>query len=320
MWKFYYETSRLCCPENGGEGGAGGGAGGDNGAGGNGGASGGQDNGGSSGGNGGGTPAISWLPNATPEEIAFAQSKGWDKAANPPAEDILRSYHNLQKLFGADKAGNTVVLPAADADAKTLDAFYNKLGRPETADKYTAETFKGMDDNLNKSLREKAHALGISDKQLKGLQEWNNQAEVDMSKRIEEDARIESASQATKLKTEWGAAFDANLQVAQEATKKMGWTKDQVDAMQIALGYDGVMKLAYDIGKKAGEGTFVNGDNGGRSGTGSDAMTPEQAKKELEKLMGDDEFKKAWMDKNHPKHQWAMDKKSQLTRWSMGQK
>ena len=262
---------------------------------------------------------IPWLAGASNDEVAFVQSKGWDKEAAPPVDQIVRSYHNLQKLFGADKAGNTVVLPGEGADETATNAFYNKLGRPETVDKYSAGDFDGMSQEMSKGLKETAHKLGLTEKQLAGLHEWNKTATAGFMEQTTQEAQIEFAAQESALKKEWGAAYDQNLQHAKEATTKLGWTKEQVDAMQIGIGYDGVMKLAAQIGKSVGESTFVNTD-GGRSSGNSNVMTPEQARSELNKLTNDKEFQKAWMDKLHPKHQEMINRKSQLSAWAVGAK
>ena len=258
---------------------------------------------------------IPWLPNATSEEVAFAQSKGWDKEPNAPAAQVFRSYHNLQKVFGADKAQNTVMLPGENADEPTVNAFYNKLGRPETPDKYTAQKFDGMDDAMSKGFVEQAHKLGITEKQLAGLHKWNEQAGAQISEKIKTDGQIEYAQQESKLKTEWGAAYDQNLQVAKEAAAKLGWTQEQIVAMQASLGYDGVMKLAHTMGKAVGESTFVNND-AGRGANRDNIMSPDQAKSELKKLQSDKEFQDAWLNKNHPKHEEMVKKKSQLSAWA----
>lgn len=257
---------------------------------------------------------VAWYPNATAEDVAYLQSKGWDKAEKP-AEAILTSYKNLEKLFGADKAGNTVILPGAEADKAALDAFYNKLGRPEAPDKYTAEAFAGLDEEGNKSLRAAAHAAGITDKQLAAMQKFNNESEEAFKNQLVQNATIEFEAQKTALVKEWGAAHDQNIQLAKEGVAKLGWTKDQIDAMQIGLGYDGVMKLALQIGKAVGEGTFVTNDGNRASGGNPNALSPAQATAELKRLSNDKEFTTALMDKNHPKHKEMMDRKAQLSAW-----
>lgn len=269
-----------------------------------------------------GTAGIPWLNNASAEEVAFAQSKGWDKEAVAPTDQIFRSYHNLQKLFGADKAGNTVVIPGENADQATLDTFYNRLGRPEKPDGYVekVKAFSGLNDEQYKGLRETAHALGLTAKQLEGLSKWNDELGASIQKQLETDAQMEFARQESALKQEWGAAYDQNLQAGRVAVSQLGISKEEVDALQVSLGFDGVMKLMAKIGGSLGEGSFVTGDKGRAGGAQSNVMTPEQAKGELDRLMNDKEFKEAWMDKMHPRHKEMIDRKSQLSKWAAGEK
>lgn len=268
----------------------------------------------------GGTPKLAWLPNATTEEIAFAQSKGWDKGELPPADAVFRSYHNLQKTFGADKAGNTVVLPGEKADEATMNTFYNKLGRPEKVEAYSVKEIAGLNADQSKDFLAAAHKAGFTDKQVAVIKEWNDAQSTKVNAELETNVKVEFAKQEATLKQDWGAKFDENIGAAKVAAAKLGLTTDQVNAMQIALGYDGVMKLIAQIGTGLGEGTFVTGDKGRAGGEHNNIMTPEQAKTELNKLATDQDFQKAWLDKMHPRHKEMIDRKSQLSRWAAGQK
>jgi hypothetical protein len=266
-----------------------------------------------------GTAGIPWLANASTEEIAFAQSKGWDKETTAPADQIFKSYHNLQKLFGADKAGNTVILPGENADQATLDQFYNRVGRPEKVEGYKTEAFNGLNETQDKSLRELAHKVGLTDKQLGALKEWNDGVATQVQQELNSAAQVEFVKQEAALKQEWGAAFDKKLGDAKIATAKLGLNADQIGAMQAALGYDGVMKLIAQIGEGLGEGKFVTNDTGRGGSQTKNIMTPEQAKTELNRLTTDKEFNEAWLNAQHPRHKEMVEKKSQLTRWSNGQ-
>lgn len=304
----------------GGEGGDNGGATPPAGDGGSSGGTGGEGGGGSSGdgGAGSGKPQLPWLPNASDDEVAFAQSKGWDKGDLAPVDQVFRSYHNLQKLFGADKAGSTVMVPGEGADQATKDAFYNKIGRPESPDGYEAKEFAGLNESQEKDLKEFAHKNGLTEKQLSAFKEWNDQQAETYKQELETDVKVEFAKQEASLKQEWGAAYEQKMAEAKVAAAKLNLDTNQVNAMQMALGYDGVMKLIAQLGTGMGESTFVNGD-GGRSGGNSNVMTPEAARAELNRLGDNKDFMEAWQDKMHPKHKEMVERKSQLSRWASGQ-
>lgn len=270
--------------------------------------------------NGGtGVPAASvapaWLPGADADTMNYIQAKGWKEPS-----DVLNSYRNGEKLWGAFQAGNAVMLPGENADQKTRDAFFTKLGRPESVDKYSAKgkDFVGMDVTDADGLLALAHSEGFTDKQVAALQKWNNTTGESMGKKLEAAATLEVDQQKAKLKGEWGAAHDQNMQTAQEAAKKLGWSKEQISAMQLALGYDGVMKLAHQLGTQVGESKFIEGEGGRSAGASGGKMTPAQAKLELQRLTSDQAFQKEWMDKMHPNHAAAVARKSQLSAWSIG--
>lgn len=310
---FMTETSRFCFEENqGGEGGAsGGGATGNNGAG---------AGGANAGAQGGGAPTVAFLPNATPEDVAYVQSKGWDKSQNPAA-DILQSYRNLEKLNGAVAGGKAIIPPDDNADQAAKDAFFNKLGRPEKVEGYEIkEPFKGMDETLGQGLTKLAHDIGLTKTQLQAVHKWNNEATDNIAKKFEDDYKIENAQQVEKLGKEWGAAYDQNLQVATEAAKAFGITPEQITQLQTIMGYDGVMRFMHNIGKGLGEGSFVTGgSSGGGRGGADNVMTPAQAQAELSRLGTDTAFTKAWMNKDDVGHAAAVAKKSQLSKWAYPQ-
>ncbi len=81
--------------------------------------------------------APDWIKDWAPEDIGIVEKKAWKSP-----QDLFKSYRELEKTLGQDK----VVLPKDGADAKEWDAVYNKLGRPDTPDKYTAP--QGADEGM----------------------------------------------------------------------------------------------------------------------------------------------------------------------------
>ena len=51
-------------------------------------------------------------------------------------DSVIESYVNLEKLFGADKAGRTIVIPKDENDQEGLKAFRAKIGVPEAPEAY----------------------------------------------------------------------------------------------------------------------------------------------------------------------------------------
>lgn len=270
-----------------------------------------------------GVPAApAWFPDATTDDLAHISNRGWDKAENP-AKAVYQSYRNLEKLTGAIKTDTAVIIPSEGADQKTIDQFQIRLGRPETIEKYgvKAKEFTGMPEETSQSLIKVGFDNGFTDKQMAAIQKWNNDSGATFVKQLEDNAKVQLATQQAALKTEWGAAHDQNLKSAQEAAAKLGWTKPQIDAMQVGLGFDGVMKFALKMGAAVGEGKFISDTaSGARQGAQEGVMTPEQANKALTALSSDKEFMKAWSNKAHPGHGEAVAKKAQLSAWAVAGK
>lgn len=104
---------------------------------------------------------------------------------------LAKSWVSAQKMIGADK----VVIPGKDASEEEMAAFYAKIGRPESADKYEYKLPEGvqMDDNLAKSFKEVAYRAGLTARQAQALVEWDAQQKL-------ENARGYQTKQETALK------------------------------------------------------------------------------------------------------------------------
>lgn len=228
------------------------------------------------------TPEVAWLPGADEVTVGYLKNKGW----TDPGQ-VLDGYKNLEKLLGADRAGRTVVLPKEDASPDDLNAFYSKLGRPATADDYKIGVPDGGDAEYAKAAAAKFHELGLSAKQAAALVEWNNSQVANLKTSTETAAQTRFADEDRALKSEWGNAFTQNLNQAQAAARGLGIEAAQIDALSSALGHKATMELFQKIGSRMSEADFVSGSKTEKFGN---AMTPGQAKAEIQTLRADKEF------------------------------
>lgn len=226
---------------------------------------------------------VDWLPNADEATTGYLQNKGWKS----PTE-LLSSYQNLEKLFGADKAGNTVVLPKENSTPEELANFYNKLGRPSDAAGYKIPVpEKGGDPEFAKVAAGKFHELGLSKAQGEKLAEWyNGMAASSLAARETQTAQTFQSDEAA-LRVGWGAAYDQNKVAAQNAVAALGLDAGTIDKLQGSLGHKGTMELLAKIGAKSTEGSFVTGDTSNGFGN---VQTPAQAKDNIKALMADKDF------------------------------
>lgn len=231
---------------------------------------------------------VAWLPGADDLTVGYVQNKGWDNPAK-----AVESYRNLEKLFGADKAGNTVVLPKPDAQPAELDAFYARLGRPAAPDGYKIPVPEGMDPAFAKTAAQWFFENGVPAKAAEGIAtKWNEfakqQAELADQARV---AKFESDDAA--LHKKWGAAFDQNLGQVKAFYQAAGLNETVVDALQDAMGHLGAMEFLHGLAQKIGEPDFISGQT---PGSFNGAMTPEQAKAQLETLRADREWTKKYLN------------------------
>lgn len=226
--------------------------------------------------------AIDWAKGADEVTAGYIQNKGWD---NPMK--VVDSYRNLEKLLGADKANNAVVIPKHDADPKEWGAVFDKLGRPSAPDGYKVPLPEGGDKAVHEASLAKFHELGLTKNQGEQLANWYNGLVGENMKAMEAQRAAAFQQEDAAVRQEWGAAFTQNLAQAQAAARGLGLDATTIDKLSDALGHKATMNLLHKIGSRMGEDTFVTGT--GDTAFGS-AMTPAQAKSQIQSLMGDKDF------------------------------
>jgi hypothetical protein len=247
-------------------------------------------------------------PTTTGQLGELVKAKGWKGPA-----DALLSYQNLEKVFGADKAGRTILAPKSDDDADGWSAVYNRLGRPESADKYELPVPEGDDGSFAQAAAPVLHELGLTTKQAKGLAEWWNQASSTRIEAADEAFSKQSEAEYSALKGEWGAAAAQNEELAKRAVlkfgKEAGIDEATFDSLERAIGTAKVMKLFHAIGAKFGEADFVGSDT-----PSSGALTPAQAKNKVASLFADQEFMGRYMHQDQRVRQSAIEEMMALNR------
>ena len=248
--------------------------------------------------------AFSWAQGADELTSGYIQNKGWD---NPLK--AVESYRNLEKLLGADKANNAVVIPRADADAKEWASVYDKLGRPSAPDGYKVPLPEGGDPEFHKASMGKFHELGLTQKQGETLMNWYNESVMQQMQQVETQRAEMFNQEEAAVRQEWGAAYTQNLAQAQAAARGLGLNAETIDALSDTLGHKATMNLLAKIGTRLGEDSFVSGDVNNSFGN---AMTPAQAKAQIQSLMSDKDFTTKYMSGN----QDAKAKMAQLHAWA----
>lgn len=229
-----------------------------------------------------------WYNGVEPETVGYIQNKKWDGKDGPLK--ALEGYRNLEKFHGVP-ADQIIKLPRDD-DAEAWGKVYQRLGRPESADKYgevqvpegvslNPDLIKQFDDiffshNLTKSQRDsivKAYA--------------SKEAEVMSARQKELEMMI--VTQREQLKSEWGQKYDERLDLAKRAVRA-GLPADvdkdaTLAAIEEAVGPVVFGKMFSNLADKMklGEDIMLDGTkNEGRYG-----YTKEQAMEDRRMLMAE---------------------------------
>lgn len=223
-----------------------------------------------------------WYDGSDTETVAWLQNRGLDKLTPvEAAKKAAEGHRNAEKQLGWP-AQNLLRMPKDEKDLATREAMYNKLGRPETPDKYNWGELK-VSDEFKQFAAPLYHKLGLSQAQVSELLAATaTRAEADM-KRQKESADIQFATEKAELLKNWGQYAEANLTTAKNAFTKLGFTEEQVNAMQDQIGFAKVMSMFHTIGTKTGEDAWIKGENNG-------PMTREQASERIKERKLDKAF------------------------------
>ena len=161
---------------------------------------------------GGDTPA-SWKSSISEE---FRNDPNIEKFTE--IDSLAKSYINATKMIGQDK----LVIPTNNSTEDQWNEVYSKLGRPESADKYSLDATSEivqMDDNAIKSFAEQSHKLGLNNKQAQGILEYYKNSMEGSAQQSKIDTETYQAQAEQELRKEWGRSFDENIKKAGAVAK-----------------------------------------------------------------------------------------------------
>lgn len=221
-------------------------------------------------------------------------------------QSLAKAYINSEKMIGKDK----VVLPDQHATDEDWQNFFQKVGLPESVDKYEVKgpkDAKYVEAEAIAELKPLAHKLGILPKQLEGILNWYEERSGKVIGTHTQAEQAKLAGGVADLKKEWGQAFDT----------KLSWAARLMDENAI----DGLEELRNNpqFGSnpvllkflaKVGEGlykedTIRNGEHGGRF-----ILSPAEAQERINAITGDSAH--PYFNPEHPNHSKAVDEVKKL--------
>ena len=131
---------------------------------------------------------------------------------------LAKSYINATRMIGTDK----VAVPNQNSTEDHWNEVYDKLGRPESAEKYKLEVKSEVvpiEETAVKQFAENAHKLGLNNKQAQGILEFYKNSMEQTAKQTQIVAETAQAQAQQVLRQEWGKSYDANIQKAASLAK-----------------------------------------------------------------------------------------------------
>lgn len=233
--------------------------------------------------------------------------------------DLASKAFNQAKLIGV--APDQMIRLASPDDKEAWNGIWNRLGRPESADKYQLADPKEIPEGLDLSAEgktafgAKAHELGLSQRQADALYQWINDGRIGSYTAAVDGIKQSIAAVDAQLKTQWGAAYaqksgDLNL-VIDHLSRQFNLGTRLREAIDMTGGENGVAvrQALAEVGALMRDHDLIKGDGAGSPGG---AMTPTQAQQEINAMYGDAETGKALRDQRHPGHADAVAKMNRL--------
>lgn len=212
------------------------------------------------------------------------------------------------------KLGGMVTIPNGESAQADHDKFWNKLGRPETADGYEIE-FPKIDGQIYEpatiaSFKTAVHSLGLTGKQAQGVVNVLMANVTDQVKTATGKLTDTMKSADAILRADWGAKFESNMTAADQVIGRLFDEAGAPGMRQMARtdpAFARSMLLAAQQTSETGAGDNQNiGAKGGGGGEG----TKEGAAAAIATIRNDP--KHAYYDKKNPSHAEAVTKMSEL--------
>lgn len=152
-----------------------------------------------------------------PEDVAnIVKSKGWDTV-----EKIVEGFIGLEKFKGV---GEHLVIPETE-DTDGWNELYNKIGRPETHDKYELSYGGNVEvsEELTGQFKQFAHGLGLTQNQFNKVVNFQLEAVAAQTEAYNNQTAAQKEENIQALKQKWGEAnYEAKVKGARIIADSLG--------------------------------------------------------------------------------------------------
>ena len=215
----------------------------------------------------------------------YAKDPAMEKHKDPLS--LIKANKELEQFVGMEK----IPLPTAPKEGATpaeiekynkqMAFVYNKLGRPESADKYDVKAnfpaTSPLDDKVMGAIKEVAFAEGMTNKQLNSVVAKYGEILTAADKVYNDQLTRDAETAVTTIKQKWGNAFDERVAVAQKFYNTLNPKMKELFGGDQLGNNPEMLEFFYDLGTKIGEDTI------GGSGIPL-TMTPDAAKQKIQEL------------------------------------
>lgn len=181
------------------------------------------------------------------DDKKYIGDKGW-KASS----DMLKSYRELEKSYG------TKISIPKDEDTEGWNKLYNKLGRPESADKYEIEA----DENIKAQVQQAFFDAGLSARQSKEIVDWFNKTAATQKEMADKLIEEQSNKERDEVFAEWGESKDKNAQLMERGAKLLSENEEDWSKVELALGTKKFMQVMKTLGEAISEDTLPTESKG----------------------------------------------------------
>lgn len=225
----------------------------------------------------------SWRETFADPDVKSSASLDKFKGANEREilGSVAKAYVNLEKM------PRGVNVPKDDAKPEEWDSFYEKLGRPKSADDYGLDVKvpEGMpwSKDAEKNIVSKLHAAGLTKRQaeavVNGYLEEAQKGNVLIQQQV-----AQSRSDAEKaMRSEWGGLADMNITLVQRSVAEFGGDEFRQYLDESGLGNDPrFMRFVYSMARPMLEDGLIRGEGLG--------MRRGEADAEIKRVMASEEY------------------------------
>ena len=253
---------------------------------------------------------------APAETTVLGSTEGDNQDWKSTLSDDLKNDPTLSNFKDVESLAKTVVhqqkvlgsrIPIPKTDEEKMEV-YNKLGRPETADKYEVsiptDYKQYMPEEQVNQFKNVAHNIGLNNEQVNALIEYQkNTIDYEMKN---QPARVDASRKESEktLKNEWGYDYDKNVAKAKRALQVYG-DPEILELMNTEAGnHPAVVKMFARLGEDITEDMAQNTQNN------SLAVSPLDAQEEITEIFDDPDH--AYHDPKHRDHKAAVERVRQL--------